>query len=104
MINPNALLRAKGTVINKDYVLVQSDTRRHRTVKVLVGLRVDMSKFKPGQSVNVQMSYSITLDEYVIQTVRPNNLKVFRPIVISNYQLPALKSESKAELKLVGGL
>jgi hypothetical protein len=65
MINPNRVHRAKGIIKTKrscgGYITVNGHD---------VETFQDLSKFAIGQLVNIQASFSIMLDQYIIKTVR----------------------------------
>lgn len=74
MINPNRVHRAKGKILTKHRL---SDLGG--TIEVnghALQTYQDLSQFEIGQLVNIQASFSIVLDRYVIKTVRKIRTKV----------------------------
>lgn len=64
MINPNRIHRAKAIVaITNGRKTIQVKTRPVECFE-------DLSSFMVGEIVNIQASFSIALDRYVIRTVR----------------------------------
>lgn len=65
MINPNRTHRAKATITKLGMYLSEFKLVNGHSVS---GFDID-SKFKVGDVVNIQASYSICLDRYVVKTV-----------------------------------
>lgn len=65
MINPNRVHRAKAKITKLGMYLSEFLLENGQTVR---GFDID-PKFKVGDVVNIQASFSITMDAYVVKTV-----------------------------------
>lgn len=65
MINPNRVHRAKAKITKLGMYLSEFQLDNGQTVR---GFDID-PKFKIGDMVNIQASFSIVLDQYVVKTV-----------------------------------
>ncbi len=73
MINPSRVHRSRGVIKSKHNV---ADLGGIITVKGQdIQTYVDLSRFELGQIVNIQVSFSIMLDQYIIKTV--NKIRMY---------------------------